>query len=236
MPPGGVVYGVLESADISTSAPPAEGHATDEPPDGALHQPATAPAASASRRFAIITYLVVGLLLAGGYVLFERAGTRANVEAIDYHQRFGGGFLAVARTSTQPGFLALSLLDRSKVDIDAVMRSNWATGKSTVVTVATPGGKHRHRLRGPVALLIGPDGGVTTAPLPWTLADFQACSKAVDCSVVDWRNPKPCGQPFEDVRRWLTRSEDVSASPALDAFLQTAADPQTAQLDADSTR
>jgi len=179
-------------------------------------QDATSPSAAARRRRLAVTILIV-LTLAGGYVLYERIGTTANVEVVETYQRFAGGFLAVGHADSEPGVLILSRLEDRIVRIDATLHRNWATGTSTRVAVSTPKAAWRHRLRGPEVVMIDTDGGIQTAGVDWSAEDFAQISRAVNCN--DATAPhEGCGRPFHDFQKWL--SADGRAVPdAIREFL-----------------
>ncbi|MFQ5422563.1 MAG: hypothetical protein ACE5F9_01130 [Phycisphaerae bacterium] len=163
---------------------------------------ATHPVDAARRRRLAVTISIV-LALAGGYVLYERIGTTANVEVVETYQRFAGGFLAVGHTDSEPGILVLSRLEDRIVRIDATLHRNWATGTSTRVAVSTPEATWRHRLRGPEVVMIDADGSIQTTGVDWSAEDFTSISRAVNCD--DATAPhEGCGRPFHDFQQWLS--------------------------------
>lgn len=170
-------------------------------PDTATSESAP-PTARASR--AVRVFAACGLAFAAFYAAYERIGTIANVDEIEIYERFGGGFLALGRSESQPGVVVLSLLSEGEVGIDATGRRTWLTGRNTHVAITTLAGTWKKRLRGPLLALIHADGSVTQTAVPWSHADFGKIAKAVDCSIAG-AEPKACGRPFDDLAELLAQ-------------------------------
>lgn len=175
-----------------------------------------------SRGFRIAIGLV--LLFAGGYVANQRVGTTANVDNIVIHPGLVGGFVAIGQTPDQPGAIVLSHLNRSQVQIDAQVGSNWATGQVTHLRIATPMAFQNTRLRGPLVVTIDAQGRITTEPLTWSSQDFTSLNKALDCSIVDPDIWKPCGQPFGELQKWVAGRDTVQLPKFAQAFLASVQD------------
>ncbi|MFQ5502773.1 MAG: hypothetical protein ACE5EQ_10810, partial [Phycisphaerae bacterium] len=104
-----------------------------------------------SRRWVSIVFVAV--LVAGAYVAYQRIGTTANVDTITYVENYAGGFIAVGMSDRQPGFIALSALDRTDLRIEADRVEQGLAGRHTNVRVMTPRAQWQKRLRGPRIVL-----------------------------------------------------------------------------------
>lgn len=122
-----------------------------ENPSGATRRRHTSPISIA---------LAISIVVVAGYAAFNRIGTTANADSVEFTQNLAGGFLAVGMTKDQPGFMVLSALDREKVDVNTDQAVNRVTGTHTVVEVQTPHETMRIRLRGPQIVLVSEEGAV----------------------------------------------------------------------------
>ncbi len=173
------------------------------------------------RRSPIAITLVASFLFAGGYAAFQRIGTTANANVVEFTRNLAGGFLAVGMTKDQPGFIALSALDQDEVDVNAVRASNLLAGTHTVVEVQTPQGTTRTRLRGPQVILVTAQGDVETYPVDWTWEEFNTLRDAADCSRAAAVKKHRCGVPFTDLRLALTRWSNDRVPDPVRAFLKS---------------
>lgn len=144
--------------------------------------------------------LAISVAVAGGYATYQRVGTTANANTVEYTPNLAGGFLAVGMTEDQPGFIVLSTLDQGKVDVNATQTSNRVAGTHTVVEVQTPLGTHRTRLRGPQIILVTEHGAVEGYPVDWTVDEFNAVREAADCSHAAAVKKQRCGAPLADLQ------------------------------------
>lgn len=162
-----------------------------ENPSGATRRRHTSP---------ITKTVIASVVFAGAYAAFQRIGTTANADLVEYTQNLAGGFLAIGITEDQPGFITLSALDQDEVDIHAAQTSNTLAGTHTVVEVQTPRGRTRIRLRGPQVILVSEDGTVETYAVGWTVDEFNALREAADCSHEAAVKKHRCGTPFTDLQ------------------------------------
>ncbi len=140
--------------------------------------------------------LALALLVGGAYAGYQRIGTTANIEFVEYNRNLAGGFLAVAMTDQQPGIVVFSALDQEKVQVDVDRYENQVAGTHTEVSVITPNAKWAERLRGPQVVLIDETGAIEAHAVEWTLADFNTFRDATDC---EHGLSKRCGAPFADL-------------------------------------
>ena len=144
--------------------------------------------------------LLLGVAVVVVYAAYQRVGTSANADSVEYTQNLAGGFLAVGMTEDQPGFIVLSVLDQEKVEANAVQTINPVAGTHTVVELQTPRGTTRTRLRGPQVILVSEDGVVETHAVQWTVDEFNALREAADCSHEAAIKKHRCGAPFTDLQ------------------------------------
>lgn len=149
--------------------------------------------------------LFLGVIIVAAYAAYERVGTTANADSVEYTQNLAGGFLAVGMTMDQPGFIVLSALDREKVDVSAVQTVNHVAGTHTIVEVETLHDTTRIRLRGPEVILVSEDGAVERHDVDWTVAEFNALREAADCSHEAALRKHRCGAPFTDLQEALLK-------------------------------
>jgi len=133
------------------------------------------------------------------YAAYERLGTTADADSVEFTQNLVGGFLAIGMTEDQPGFMVLSALDHEKVEVSAVQAVNRLAGTHTLIEVRTPLGMANIRLRGPEVILVSEDGVVERHNVGWTMTEFTALRKAVDCSHEAAAKKHRCGAPFADL-------------------------------------
>ncbi|MCH7703730.1 MAG: hypothetical protein IIB61_01345 [Planctomycetes bacterium] len=144
--------------------------------------------------------MIASVVFAGAYAAFQRIGTTANAEVVEFTRNLAGGFLAVGMTKDQPGFIALSALDQDKVDVSAAQTSNTLAGTHTLVEVRTPRGTTNVRLRGPQVILITEQSSVEEFDVDWTVEEFNALREAADCSHEAAVKKHRCGAPFTDLQ------------------------------------
>lgn len=145
----------------------------------------------------IAVALLGAALVAGGVAGFHRIGTTANAEQVTTFERLAGGFAAVGRTETQPGFVLLSEADPRVASVAALVRTGVLSGRYTTVEVMHGETVHALRLRGPEVILLGAGGGVDRVPVDWTLAEFKAIERAMACAdEAGGHGSKRCGAPF----------------------------------------
>lgn len=159
------------------------------------------------------------VLVAAAYILYERLGTSANADQITHFQSYADAAVAIGMTDDQPGFVLLSKLPASQVTVTAAMHSNWLTGPRTTVSVRTPLGTSRIRLRAPQAIMVQDDGTVTTASVPWTDDSFGRLLHAADCSSQCSEHVHRCGQPLEGIARTLASWPPESVPRPLQLFM-----------------
>lgn len=164
--------------------------------------------------------LIASILFAGAYAAFHRIGTTANANVVEYTRNLTGGFLAVGMTEDQPGFIALSVLDRDEVDVSAAQTSNSLAGTHTVVEVQSPRGARRIRLRGPQVILVSADGEAETYAVGWTVDEFNTLREAADCSHVTATKRHRCGAPFTDLQEALAKWPGERVPDRVRAFLE----------------
>jgi hypothetical protein len=183
-------------------------------------------AAGASRKSSLPAIIVAIALLAGGYIAYQRVGTRANANVIEFNPNIAGGFLAVGMTDEEPGFILLSTLHQDRVTVDAEQYENALSGTYTTLEITTPTGQTRLRLRDPEIIVIDESGEPRAFSVEWTLSDFHAVSSAVSSAVAceDHNDhagqPVPCGQPFLAFRRFLNTGSAPSVPDELHSLLE----------------
>ncbi len=145
--------------------------------------------------------LLIGLPVLGGYAAYQRIGTTANADLVEFTRNLAGGFVAVGMTDEQPGFIVISALDQDLVEVAADQWSNRLAGTHTIVEIQTP---HQHwttRLRRPQVIMVYQDGVVEGGGVDWTVADFNGIREAVDCSFEAASKKRRCGRPFADLHQ-----------------------------------
>lgn len=147
--------------------------------------------------------LALACAIGGGYVAYQRVGTTANANVVEFTRNLADGFVAVGSTKDQPGFVVLSAVNQPLVDITTDLVSNRLAGTHTVVGVQTRQSEWRKRLRGPQLVLIDKDGRIDASPVDWSLADFAAIRKGIDCDHEGGGNSKRCGAPFTDLHEFF---------------------------------
>lgn len=148
----------------------------------------------------IAVALLGAALVAGGVAGFHRIGTTANAEQVTTFERLAGGFAAVGRTETQPGFVLLSEADPRVASVAALVRTGVLSGRYTTVELTHGETVHALRLRGPEVILVEADGGIDRVPVDWTLAEFKAIERAMACAdEAHGRGGARCGAPFMEL-------------------------------------
>ncbi|MFQ5462166.1 MAG: hypothetical protein ACE5E5_06010 [Phycisphaerae bacterium] len=182
--------------------------------------PARSKSVSHKRISPISITLIASTLFAGSYAGYQRWGTVANADTVEYTQNFGGGFLAIGMTQDQPGFVLLSGLDREKVEVRADQTRNRLAGTHTTIEIQTPRASLSVRLRGPEVLLVTENGHITRHGVDWTVDDFNALRAAVDCATHETAEAKHrCGQPFTDLHEALAAWPQRRIPQRVRAFL-----------------
>ncbi len=163
--------------------------------------------------------LFVSVIAMMAYAAYERIGTTANADTVEFTQNLSGGFLAIGMTTNQPGFMVLSALDQEKVEVNATQVVNRVAGTHTVVDVQTPRDAACIRLRGPVVIVISENGALERHDVDWTMAEFNVLRKAADCSHEAAVKKHRCGAPFTDLQEALVRWPSERVSVPVRAFL-----------------
>lgn len=186
----------------------------DDPPVGDDR-----PSLPAFRGRVVLIEVAALLLVVAAYAVFQRVGTTANADRVEFTQNYAGGFLAVGLTDDQPGFVVLSALDRAKVEIEADQVVNRVAGTHTVASVQTSQSAWSQRLRGPQVVMIDETGQVTASSVDWTADEFSVLRDAADCEHADGRKVLRCGAPFTDLFEALAPWPDTRVPGPVRAFL-----------------
>ena len=168
--------------------------------DGDMNAIAAAPSWQArDRRWrpipATLLASIIGMM---AYAAYERIGTTANADTVEFTQNLAGGFLSIGMTANQPGFMVLSALDQEKVEVTVTQVVNHVAGRHTVVKVQTPRDTASIRLRGPQIILVTEQGDIETYAVNWTVEEFNSLREAADCSYRTVIKKHRCGAPFTD--------------------------------------
>lgn len=148
--------------------------------------------------------LALAVLIGGSYSAYERVGTAANAEFVEFSENYGGGFLALGMTETEPGFVVLSALGRSQVQIRADLANSPAAGRHTVASVVTPKARWEQRLRDPQIVLVDESGQVQSWSSDLTLEEFRSMRRWIDCEhPAMGKTVHRCGAPFADLHDLL---------------------------------
>lgn len=166
--------------------------------------------------------LALACVIGGGYVAYQRVGTTANANAVEYTQNLADGFVALGFTEDQPGFVVLSAVNQPLVEITTDLVSNRLAGTHTVVGVQTRQGKWRKRLRGPQLVLVDREGRIDASPVDWSLGDFAAIRKGINCD--HGGASKRCGAPFADLHELLANWDKQRVPEKARRFLAPFAD------------
>lgn len=168
----------------------------------------------------------LALLVAVTYVLYQRIGTTAQADEIEFTTNLAGGFLAVGMTDTAPGFIVLSALDREHVDVDARCYSNAIAGDFTIAEVRTPQMTWRGRLRGPVVVLVDANGVAQEFAIGWSAAQFALVRDEADCDHGHIGKRHRCGAPFADLFDLVADGRLGQVLPQVRQFLAPYARPR----------
>lgn len=171
--------------------------------------------------------LALACAIGGGYVAYQRVGTTANADVIEFTPNLADGFVAVGFTEDQPGFVVLSAVNQPLVEITTELVSNRLAGTHTVVGVHTRQGQWRKRLRGPQLVLIDKNGRIDTAPIDWSLEEFAAIRNRIDCD--HGGGSKRCGAPFTDLHEFFAGWAEQRVPEAARRFLAPFADRHAAR-------
>ncbi|RME41486.1 MAG: hypothetical protein D6788_01125 [Planctomycetota bacterium] len=145
--------------------------------------------------------LAVSIGVAGVWGAYQRIGTTTDVETVEIVPNLSGGFLAVGLSEDRPGFVLFSSLDPKEVDVEVQRADSPLGGRYATLFVHLGERTWRHRLRGPIAVIVGPDETVRAYPVSWSLDDLRAMQEAADCAhVAAGKRVHRCGMPFDDVR------------------------------------
>lgn len=166
--------------------------------------------------------LALACAIGGGYVAYQRIGTTANANAVEFTRNLADGFVAVGFTEDQPGFVVLSAVNQPLVEITTNLVSNRLAGTHTVIGVQTRQGEWRKRLRGPQLVIIDKDGRINASPVDWSLADFAAIRKGIDCD--HGGGSKRCGAPFTDLHEFFAAWDKQRVPEKARRFLSPYAD------------
>ncbi len=172
----------------------------------------------------VVIEIVIGLTIAFGYVAYERIGTIANVDLIEFTRNVTGGFLAIGMTDDQPGFIVISGRDREETEVRAELVNNRIAGDHTVVTLSAGSNLWRHRLRGPAVVIVGEDGAVCAKSVDWSREEFVEIQEAVDCEVVEGKSRVRCGRPFADLAELFSTWKPGRVPGGVRMFLEPFAD------------
>ncbi len=194
---------------------------TEQEPDvGSGHAPASARTARRQRWGPIPLALAGGAVVVAAYAAFERIGTRANANTVEFTTDYGGGFLAIGMTDDEPGFILLSMLDQERVEVSAELAGSVAAGTHTLVEVRTPRQRWSTRLRDPELIVVGRDGTITTRRVAWSFNDFMRIRSATDCSHESVTGRHRCGAPFADLRDLVSTGQLTPVPDEIQAFLR----------------
>lgn len=208
----------LETSETA-SPDPKRPSASTECPAGTL----VLSAHRAGRKRRLLPILLGGVVLLAAYGGVERALTHANAGRVTSYEDYGGGFLAVGMTDTQPGFVLLSGAAAAEVRVSAQQANSFATGTQTSVTIATARGEVTTTLRAPQAFLVSADGEVSRHALNWTAEDFRAVERAADCEHPTPGGRHRCGAPLADLYD-VVLARQLETPDAVRAFLKKHAD------------
>lgn len=162
----------------------------------------------------------LGVIVVAVYAAYERVGTTANADSVEYTQNLAGGFLAVGMTEDQPGFIVLSALDREKVEVNAVQTINRIAGTHTVVEIQTPLRTQTTRLRYPQVILVTEQGSIQEYSVDWTVEEFDTLREAADCSHEAAIKKHRCGAPFTDLQEAFAKWPGNRVPDRVRAFLE----------------
>lgn len=160
----------------------------------------TSPARSNTKLNPIPATLITAILIAAVVGAYQRIGTSANADFIEFTQNLSGGFLAIGMSEDQPGFVVFSSLDPKEVDLVAQQSSNLVTGTYTTLHIDHHGSHWKKRLRGPIVAILKPDGLVEDFQVDWSVEDFRRMRSACDCEhQTHTKKVQRCGMPFDDI-------------------------------------
>jgi len=171
----------------------------------------------------VLLFAVVAVFCA----CYERIGTVANADLVEFTPNLHGGFLAIGMTEAQPGFVILSILDRDRVEVNAGLLTSPLAGTHTVVEIQTTSRTLRHRLRGPQIILIDNKGVIQAHAVDWTHEDFETLRKAADCSFEAANKKQRCGAPFLDLYEAFAKWPTGRIPHPVRTFLKPYADSRT---------
>ncbi len=190
-------------------------------PDDAMGLEPTRKCRTDARRWRPIPVtLFVGVSIVAGYVAYERVGTTANADSVEFTKNLAGGFLAVGMTEDQPGFVVLSALDQKVVEVNSVQFINHIAGTHTVVEIQTPDRKQSTRLRSPQVILISEQGDVQEYRVDWTVEEFNSLREAADCSHEAAIKKHRCGAPFTELQEAFAKWPPGRVPDRVLAFLE----------------
>lgn len=183
------------------------------------------------RRHRVVPIVVaLALSVAGAYVLYQRIGTTAQANVVEFTPNLAGGFLAVGMTEQHAGFIVLSALDRENVDVEARHYTNAVAGDFTVAEVRTAKSTWQMRLRRPVVVLVSGDGIVEPTPVDWAQNDFALVRDGADCGHAGHGNRHRCGAPFADLFDIVSDERLTTVPAAVRHFLTPYARPREGRV------
>lgn len=196
-----------------------------ETAQGASVAPSAPARARRSWRWSPISLtLAASAAIVVAYSTFERIGTVANADTIEFTTNYAGGFLAVGITDDDPGFILLSKIDLDQINVSATQSGSFAAGTRTFVEVTTARRCWQKRLRGPQIILISEDGSIDGRDVDWTFEDFQRIRKTADCSHERTTGKHRCGAPFADLHDLVAAGRLRNVPENMRTFLERFAD------------
>lgn len=183
------------------------------------HADSAAPIAGKHRTVRMVA--TVAAVVAATYVSYQRIGTSAQANLVEFTSNLAGGFVAIGMTAENPGFVVLSALDPEAVDVRADHYANRIAGDFTVAEVRTPRTTWHRRLRGPVVVVVGENGVAEASAVDWSLAEFKLMREGADCAHASVGRHRRCGAPFADLFDLVEDGRLGRVPPEVRRFLAT---------------
>lgn len=222
-PANEVSFWKARMAPDSTKFDPATGDDKQHPADF------SAPVVGRHRTVRIVA--TAAAIVAATYVSYQRFGTSAQANEVEFTANLSGGFLAVGMTNDHPGFIVLSALDREAVDVRADRYANAVAGDFTVAEVCTPQTAWHRRLRGPVVVVVGEKGDTKEFAVDWSVAEFTLIRDGADCTRAHVGKHHRCGAPFADLFDLIADERLSRVPPEVREFLAPHARPRGTAVD-----